>query len=274
MKLVLYLLITTDDFNHYLLALLVILVVLLVYNSRSRQQTNRKVKAQGAEIEKQYDRLRHLVTENDWLEREIHHRVKSNLQMVISLLNAQTEFLNHPSAIDAIKEIRERMQAIAILHQKLYQLDNNTLVNMKSYVNELIENIRNSFADSERIHFQVDVDEIFMDISQSVPLSLILNEAISNAVKHAYPGNEKGVIQVSLKNSTNGTLQLKIADSGRGLPGKVDVKQIASLGMQLIRLFSEQLEGDLYFRNNHGLEIMLFFKFFENQPLEDRKIMA
>jgi two-component system, sensor histidine kinase PdtaS len=180
--------------------------------------------------------------------------------MVVSLLNAQTEFLTHPSAIDAIKESRERMQAIAIIHQKLYQIDNTTEVNMRSYINELIDNIKHSFADSDRIYFKLDVDDVGLDISQSVPLGLILNEAITNAIKYAYPKNQKGTIQIYLKHYDTDKLQLKVADSGKGLPDNIDIKHSNSLGMQLIALFSEQLEGDLYFINNNGLEITLNFK--------------
>ena len=180
--------------------------------------------------------------------------------MVISLLNTQSEFLNNPSALEAIKESRERMQAIAIIHQKLYQVENSTQVNMRSYVNELVDNIKNSVADTERIYFKVEVDDIDIDISQSVPLGLILNEAITNAVKYAYPGNEKGDISVSLKLTGIRQVQLKIVDHGKGLPAGMDTEHSNSLGLQLIKLFSEQLEGELYFINNNGLEIILNFK--------------
>jgi len=241
-------------------ALLIIIMALLYNRYRLKQKTNKKLESQQQEITKQNKSLQQLVNDKDWLVKEIHHRVKNNLQMVVSLLNAQTEFLTHPSAIDAIKESRERMQAIAIIHQKLYQLDNSTQINMRSYINELIDNIKDSFADGERIHFKTDVADVSLDISQSVPLGLILNEAITNAVKYAYPKNEKGMIRVSLRHSNTDELQLKVADDGKGLPADVDIEHSNTLGMQLIRLFAEQLEGDLYFINNNGLEITLNFK--------------
>src|SRR4030095_8687122 len=145
--------------------LAVIIIGLLYRQYMQKQRSNHAITQKN-------EQLQHLLTEKEWLVKEIHHRVKNNLQMVVSLLNAQTEFLVHPSAIDAIKESRERMQAIAIIHQKLYQLDNNTKVNMHLYIDELIDNIKYSFADSERIHFKVDVADISLDISQSVPLGL------------------------------------------------------------------------------------------------------
>ena len=208
--------------------------------------------------------------------------------MVISLLNAQSEFLNNPSARNAIKESRERMQAIAIIHQKLYEVDNSTRVNMRSYINELVENIRNSFVDSNRIYFQTDIDDIDFDISQSVPLGLILNEAITNAVKYAYPKNvrkdspkessrtfgEKGDISISLKRTGIQQVRLEIADHGKGLPAGMDTEHSNSLGLQLIKLFSEQLDGDLYFINNNGLEITLNFKTAEYKNVITNKIIA
>ena len=175
-------------------------------------------------------------------------------------MNAQSEFLTHPSALDAIKESRERMQAIAIIHQKLYQLENSAQVNMRSYLNELIENIKNSFDDNKRIRFKEDVSDIWLDISQSVPLGLILNEAITNAVKYAYPKNESGVVHISLKAQDADKIQLKITDNGKGLPAGINIDQSKSLGLQLIKLFSEQLEAELYFINDKGLQIILNFK--------------
>jgi two-component sensor histidine kinase len=270
--------------RNWILAAVVLLLIiagLMFRNLRLKQRTNRKLEVHEKEIEKQNNTLRHLVYEKDsllkekeWLIKEIHHRVKNNLQMVISLLNAQTEFLNNPAAINAIKESRERMQAIAIIHQKLYKIDNSTEVNMRSYINELVENIKNSFADTERIYFKLEIDDVALDISQSVPLGLILNEAITNAVKYAYPENEKGVIQVSLKHHVTDRLQLKIEDNGRGLPPGLNIEQSNSLGLQLIRLFSEQLEGELYFVNNNGLEMILNFKTAEHKNLTHIKASA
>lgn len=180
--------------------------------------------------------------------------------MMVNLLNAQTEFLHTPSALDAIKESRERMQTIAIIHQKLYHADNTTVINMPGYINELVENIKDNFADNSRIRFRLDIDNVALDIAQSMPLGLIINEAITNALKYAFSKDERGLIQISLNSQDNESVFLKIADNGKGLPEGIDIMHTNSLGLKLIRLFSEQLEGDLHFANNNGLEIMLNFK--------------
>jgi two-component sensor histidine kinase len=252
---------------------LILFLFVLFYNRyRLKQRSNKLLQNQQKIISQKNEVLQHTIEEKEWLVREIHHRVKNNLQMVISLLNAQSEFLNHPSAVDAIRESRERMQAIAILHQKLYRTDTSTHINMRGYVHELVDNIRSSVADTDRMEFQVDVaPDIELDISQSVPLGLILNEGITNSIKYAYGKNGKGSIRISLQYTGDRLLQLKIADQGRGLPEGLDTEHCNSLGLQLIRLFAEQLEGDLYFINNNGLEINLSFRTAEYSEAFDDK---
>jgi two-component sensor histidine kinase len=248
-------------------SLILLLFGLLYISYRLKLRSNKLLQDQQKIISQKNEALQHTVNEKDelirekeWLVKEIHHRVKNNLQMVISLLNAQSEFLNNPSALNAIKESRERMQAIALLHQRLYQVENSNSINMRSYINELAVNIKDSMSDGKRINLQVNADDISLDMSQSVPLGLILNEAITNAIKYAYPKNESGIIRISLQRSDGEQLQLSIADHGRGLPSNLDAVNIRSLGLQLMKLFAEQLEGDLYFINKNGLEIILNFR--------------
>jgi two-component sensor histidine kinase len=261
---------------------LILLLFVFVYNRyRLKKRSNTLLQAQQKIIRQKNEALQltihekdDLLEEKEWLVREIHHRVKNNLQIVISLLNAQSEYLNHPSALHAIKESRERMQAIAILHQKLYQVEDTAKINMRFYIHELVENIQHGINKSERIHFQVDVADMGLDMSQSVPLGLILNEAITNAIKYAYPKNEKGSVQISLQPIDGQQLQLIISDRGKGLPEGFDIEQNHSLGMQLIKLFAEQLEGDLFFVNNNGLKIVLNFKSSEYSKAPINKVTS
>jgi two-component sensor histidine kinase len=152
------------------------------------------------------------------------------------------------------------MEAIAIVHQKLYQTDNNTLIHVRTYIYELVDNLQDSFAYARNIHFQLNIADIVLDISQSVPLGLILNEAITNAIKYAYPKGEHGTVRISLLPIDGNRVELKIADDGKGLPPNFDWKNSPSLGLQLINLLAEQLKGELYFVNKGGLEILLIFK--------------
>ncbi|MEO7049033.1 MAG: sensor histidine kinase, partial [Ferruginibacter sp.] len=191
---------------------------------------------------------------------EIHHRVKNNLQIVISLFNAQSEFLDNPSALEAIKEGKERMQAIALIHQKLYQPDQGSLVKMACYIPEMVNNLKSGFADMRNIIFQLDVDEISLDVSQAVPVGLILNEAITNAVKYAFPQNRKGIIQVLFKKMEHEKVMLKIMDNGIGISNEMKAGEYKSLGTQLIKIFAEQLEAELRIENKNGVETILYFQ--------------
>jgi two-component sensor histidine kinase len=266
---------------------LFIVIIAQFYNhSREKLRHLSKMEAMQQEIDIKNSELEELVREKNqltgekdgllkakaWLEKEIHHRVKNNLQMVISLLNAQSEFLQNPSALTAVRESMERMQALAILHQKLYQTGISNIINMPVYIRELVDNISSNIDDSERIHFDVKIENINLDIAQAAPLGLILNEGITNAIKYAYPKRKKGGIQVSLRYTGNRQVQLRIADYGKGLPPGADVEDTNSLGLQLIRLFSEQLEGELFFLNNNGLEIILNFRIADYTNSSDENI--
>jgi two-component system, sensor histidine kinase PdtaS len=252
---------------------LTMLLVLLYSRYRIKQRLNRQleqkqqaINEKNAALERLVSEKDILITEKDWLVKEIHHRVKNNLEIVISLLNAQTEFLENPLALSAIQESRERMVAIAIIHQKLYQAENDTLIHVAAYAYELVDNLQDSFACARDIHFQLNIVDIALDISQSVPLGLILNEAITNAIKYAYPKGERGTVSISLQPTNAGRIELRIADKGKGLPPGLHRKTSPTLGLQLINLLAQQLNGELCFISNNGLEIVLIFKPTRNTP--------
>jgi two-component sensor histidine kinase len=257
------------DFTRNVIVVSAVLILLLLFIGYSlKQRHNQKLQLQQIEINDQNKLLKDLLTEQqklleekEWLVKEIHHRVKNNLQMIISLLNAQSEFLDHPSALNAIKESRDRMQAVALIHQKLYQPDQGTSINMLAYIKEMVNCLGSSFADVERINFKLDVEDINLDVSQAVPLGLILNEAITNAIKYAFPV-QSGTIDILLSYQDTTNIILKIKDNGKGFPENFDFKNNNSLGIQLIHLFAEQLEGDLKFKSTDGVEITLVFKQF------------
>ena len=238
-----------------------VIIAGLAYNGyRNKQRSNTALRIKQIEINEQNTSLQHLLKEKEWLLKEVHHRVKNNLQIIISLLNTQTDFLDNPSALHAIQDSRERMQAIALIHQKLYQQEHSTLINMHSYIHELISYLVSSFNNTGRIYFDLDIDEINLDVSQAVPLGLILNEAITNAVKYAFPQGGHGTVSVLLYREGTGDVLLKIADNGVGFPRNTDLSGKTSLGIQLMKLFAEQLEGSIRFQSKEGVEISLHFR--------------
>jgi len=242
------------------LALLLVIVGLLVYNVNLKQRTNRKLNRQRKEIEGQNLTLHQLVKEKEWLLKEIHHRVKNNLQVVMSLLNSQSVFIDNDVALTAIKDSQHRVHAMSLIHQKLFNSDNMSSINMSVYIRELVSYLSDSFSTGQRIRFELDIDALEMDVSQAVPVGLILNEAITNSIKYAFPDGRDGVISVSLKNTGEDRLLLGVSDNGVGMPKDYDGEKQGSLGMRLMQGLSEDLEGQFSISGDNGTRIMISFE--------------
>jgi two-component sensor histidine kinase len=247
-------------------ALLAILLAISYSGYRSKQKVNRQLQTQRLEIEQKNTTLQalngekdNLLQEKEWLMKEIHHRVKNNLQIVISLLNTQSSYLQNDIAYNAIRESQHRMQSISLIHQKLYQSDNLALVDVHAYITDLVEYLQDSFDTGTRIEFETDIASAELDVTRAVPLGLILNEAITNAIKYAFPDNRNGKITISLKVSDQNCFALKIHDDGVGFPATVDITKSKSLGMSLMRGLSKQLGGSLKLVNGQGITIEVDF---------------
>lgn len=239
--------------------LLIIIVALLVNYARLKQRTNSKLQVQQIQIEKKNDDLQHLVEEKEWLVREIHHRVKNNFQIVMSLLRTQSAYLQGEEAIQAVAESQQRIQAMSLVHQKLYQSDNLSAINMSEYIYELIDCLKDSFHTGNAIRYILHIEPVKLDIAQCIPLGLILNEAITNAIKYAFPDGQEGTIDISLKKTTRHHFTLSIKDDGVGLPASFDPANRSSMGMKLMRGLSRDLDASLQVNNNNGTEIQLDF---------------
>src|SRR6185437_2850916 len=200
-----------------------------------------------------------LSNEKEWLLKEIHHRVKNNLQIAISLLNTQTYYLDNAKAVEAIRQSRNRMYVLSLIHQRLYQADNLELIHMDRYVPELIGYIEESFALDPNIHFHIHIDPVQLDVAQAIPIRLIINEAVTNSIKYAFPQRNGGTIHIQLNYLQGNDLLLKITDDGVGVKPGFDIKQTYSMGMQIDTL-NEQLEGTMTIENKNGLEISIGFK--------------
>jgi len=200
-----------------------------------------------------------LLDEKELLIKEIHHRVKNNLQVVISLLNTQSVYLNDPGATAAIRQSQHRMQSISLIHQKLYQSESRALINIKDYAAELVQYLRQSFDTGSRIIFQLNIDDIELDVVRAVPLGLILNEAITNAIKYAFAPGDGGLIEVELKCIDGNHLKLMVADNGSGMPPEFDINICQSLGFNLIKGMCRQINGRLHLQNKKGVLIAIAF---------------
>lgn len=243
-------------------AVLLFLLLILGYNRyRLKQRTNRELQSKQNQINRQNGSLKKLIREKDWLVKEIHHRVKNNLQIVVSLLNTQAAHMEEGSALAAIRDSRLRMQAIALLHQKLYQVENAGLIDMSCYINELVGNLRLGCDCVDDIRFHMEIAPVLLDVSQATPVGLLLNEAITNAIKYAFPERRKGNIRVLLKQLPERMFLLSVADDGVGLPADFSTqRKKGTFGMSLIDTLTQQLDGTLELENKGGLTLNIRFR--------------
>jgi two-component sensor histidine kinase len=247
-----------------------LLLVGLTYNRyRLKQQKNHQLEAKQREITDKNLQLERLLNENEWLLREVHHRVKNNLQVIISLLKSQSDFLHDKAALAAVVESEHRVYAMSLIHQKLYKSTNVSTIDMAEYIGDLAEYLRYCFQGSGKLWFDLQVEPIKLDLKQAVPVGLILNEVITNSFKYAFPWSEEDKITVRLFASGNGWLSLMIADNGRGLPPNFDPSQHNSFGMLLIAGLTEDLEGTLHIETRQGTAFHIRFKQMVTTPLSE-----
>jgi len=222
--------------------LAVISLLFILYN------LYQKSKAQNTIISKRDE-------EKSILLKEIHHRVKNNLQVISSLLKLQAKHIDDDKAVTAIAEGRSRVQSMALLHKNLYQDDNLKGVNMVEYFESLIQGLFDAYnIEEDRIRLETDVDELLLDVDTVIPLGLITNELISNALKHAFTDGNKGKIFVSLK-LINDQLVLRVKDDGVGkVPKKADGKN-GSFGTMLINSLSLKLNAEVSEITDAGTEV-------------------
>jgi two-component sensor histidine kinase len=231
---------------------LLIIILLLLYNQyRIKQRSNKSMSQKNQS-------LQHLLDEKEWLLKEVHHRVKNNLHTIISLLEAQSAYLED-DALLAVQNSRHRVYAMSLIHQKLYQAGNTANIDMALYLSELINYLRDSFDVKQRIRFSTNIESFQLDISQAIPIGLILNEAITNSIKHAFPGNKTGEIIIGMKQATRKTIILTVADNGIGLSFNHGKPGINSLGMKLMKGLSDDIHATFSIENKNGTMITVEF---------------
>lgn len=198
--------------------------------------------------------------ENELLLKEIHHRVKNNLEVVSSLLALQSAQIDDPKTKDAMQEGQNRVQSIGIVHQKLYQGANLGTIEMKDYFINLSESILDSFGAEKRVQIECAMDQINVDIDTAVPLGLIVNELLTNTLKYAFPEGQQGKVEIKLYKQPGGALHLEVSDNGVGKSGQT---KGTGFGGQLVSLLTQQLSGSMIEEVTNGTRIYFTF-----QPLK------
>lgn len=235
-----------------LAALLTLILFGLGYYYRKRKIKNQQLQLLNSELDTKNK-------QNELLLKEIHHRVKNNLELVKSLLALQSAKLEDSATKDAMMASQNRVQSMGIIHQKLYQGENLGSIEMKDYFLNLGEGILDTFNADEKVKIECAMDNLELDVDTAVPIGLIVNELLTNALKYAFPKDGKGNILISLSQSTPETLTLKVTDNG---VGKVIgmTPSGTGFGSQLIQLLTQQLDGQMFEEHKNGTSILFQFK--------------
>jgi PAS domain S-box-containing protein len=201
--------------------------------------------------------------EKEILFREIHHRVKNNMQIISSLFNLQAGHVKDKDARRMLKEGQLRIRSMALVHEKLYQSRDLSKIDFADYLRSLSDHLFQFFRiDAGRIRLETDLEHIHVDINSAVPCGLLVTELITNALKHAFPGDRKGVIGISFhrKEDGGGAIELRVADDGVGFPGAVDFLSTETLGLQIVSLLVGQLEGTIKLDRESGTAFTVVFR--------------
>lgn len=208
------------------------------------------------------EQIREALEEKGLLLREIHHRVKNNLQIIISLFNLQTSYVSDENAYKALKEGQDRIKSMALIHERFYQTDGLSKIDFDDYIKRLAENLMQSFKVSQsQVALNIQSDKISLDIDTAVPCGLIINEIVSNSLKHAFKDGRKGEISIRLNQTEVDTFRLEIGDNGIGMPEGFTLESSDSLGIQLIQALTDQLEGTMKVENNPGYGVKYIINF-------------
>jgi two-component sensor histidine kinase/sugar lactone lactonase YvrE len=231
----------------------------LYYRNRNKRVLKEKRKLEEL-VQKRTRSLTSALSDREILLKEIHHRVKNNLQVISGLLQLQQAQVKDPEAVKAINEGQSRVSSIALIHQNLYQNDELGSIRFNSFVIDLVKQVGGLFVDKQnQLKSNIDIPDVLLDIDTAVPLGLILNELLTNSCKYAVNGSNDLVISISLRENSKGSFTLEYKDNGKGLEGSLNLKKPSTLGLKLITGLSEQLMGAAHYEFDHGSKFTIKF---------------
>jgi len=213
-------------------------------------------------LKKNQQLLKKSLDEKEMLLKEIYHRVKNNLMVISSLLNLQSRYIKDKKTLDIFRESQNRAKSMALIHEKLYNSNDLKRINFGEYIKTLtVDLFRTYMSDSCPIRLNMDVEDVMLDINTAVPLGLIVNELVSNSMKHAFssPNEINGEINVDFK-SKNDDFTLIVSDNGIGFPAELDFKNTNTLGLRLVNSLTDQIHGKIQLKVDNGTEFKIMFK--------------
>ena len=211
---------------------------------------------------KEYEKqLEESIKEKEVLLKEVHHRVKNNMQVISSILNLQSSYIDDETALGILRESQDRIKSMSFVHESLYQSKTLSEVNFSEYIQNIARNLFHSYGRPEGgLTLDFDLEELYLNLDTSIPCGLIINEVVSNSLKYAFKGREKGVIRIEFSKLADGKLKLIVSDDGIGLPDNFDIENAESLGLQLVTTLVTQITGDLNIDSTNGTRFNIVFK--------------
>lgn len=205
-------------------------------------------------------KLRDALQEKDVMLREIHHRVKNNMQVISSLLRLQARVIPDPAIQSALNASQERIRSMALIHEKLYKSENLSRINFGDYIRDLVNRLLfMAGGTAASVDFEIDADDVELDINQAIPCGLIVNEIVSNSLKHAFPDGRSGTVRVEMRKEEPSRLKLMIRDDGIGLPESLDIRNPSTLGLQIVSDLVGQLDGTMDVERREGTAFTIQF---------------
>ena len=223
-------------------------------------KTNIELQKEVEERKKAEGIIKKSLEEKEVLLKEIHHRVKNNLQVISSLLDFQAEPVKDEKTLEMLKESQNRVRSMALVHEQLYQSKDFIQIDFEEYLNSLIINLSHSYGiNSDKIRYEINAKDVFLNIDQAIACGFIINELVSNSLKHAFPKKNMGKITINLNYKDNRKYVLTVKDDGVGMSDKIDFKNTKSLGLQLVNMFIQQLNGNITVDVSDGTSFTIEF---------------
>ncbi len=236
--------------------------------TRELSIANEELKKEVAQRKLAQEQINESLKEKIVLLREVHHRVKNNLQIVSSLLNLQAGYITDKKILEVFKESQNRIRSMALIHEKLYQSRDLDKINFSDYIDSLIHDLLKSYRSQlNRVNIRCETEQIFLEIDQSILCGLVVNELISNSIKHAFQGRDEGEVVVKLINDDGG-YRIIVQDNGTGFPEDIDIEHADTLGLQLVTSLTDQMGAHLEIRSEKGTIVQITFK----NDSKDRKL--
>jgi PAS domain S-box-containing protein len=205
------------------------------------------------------NRLERSLSEKEVIIKEVHHRVKNNMQVISGFLQLQSTFTDDPAAVEMLEECQRRVRSMALVHEKLYQSRHLGFINVAEYIRSLVSELQESYVVQADVGFSVDVEDVNINLDIAIPCGLIINELLTNSLKYAFRGRPSGKITIALLLSADHLFTLRVCDDGIGLPEKFDIAGTATLGMQLVQVLVRQLGGTIAITSDRGTCFTIVF---------------